>query len=327
MSQNFAALAPTHCTLCPRRCAADRTVQQGLCGGGAQVKLARAALHLWEEPCLSGVAAQAVCAPVLGDAVSPEEAAKRGSGTVFFSGCPLGCCYCQNYRISAQNEGVTVSVERLAAIFLELQAQGAYNINLVSATQYLPWVLAALRLARPALRIPVVYNTGGYETPEALAALDGFVDIYLTDIKYVSPALSALYSGADDYFSVASAAARAMLLQTGAPCFDAEGMLQRGTIIRHLALPGAVADSKAVLDFLSTLPRGSFLTSLMSQYTPCYKARTDARYKALARRISTWEYRQVVNYAIDLGLTDGYMQEKSSAREEYTPAFDGEGVL
>ncbi|MEG0770004.1 MAG: radical SAM protein [Ruthenibacterium sp.] len=297
-----AVTVPVHCTLCPRRCGADRTRTQGFCGGGARVRLARAALHFWEEPCISGT---------------------RGSGTVFFSGCPLQCCYCQNYRISAQNFGKEISVQRLAEIFLGLQTQGAHNINLVSATQYLPWVLAALRLAKPALCIPVVYNTGGYESPEALAALDGFVDIYLTDLKYCSPTLSAAYSGAADYFDVASAAARAMLRQTGAPQYSADGTLRRGTILRHLALPGAAQDSADVLDFFATLPRGGFLLSLMSQYTPFYKA---CEHKPLTRRISTYEYRQIINRAVALGLTDGYLQKKSSAKEEYTPDFNCEGV-
>lgn len=294
---------PTRCALCPRRCGADRTRETGLCGGGAQVKLARAALHLWEEPCISGT---------------------RGSGTVFFSGCPLQCCYCQNHRISAGNFGKEVTVRRLADIFLELQAQGAHNINLVTAGHYLPWVRAALALARPALRIPVAYNTGGYETQEAVASLRGFVDIWLTDLKYCSAALSAEYSHAPDYFDTASRALRAMLEQTGPPVFGADGLLQSGVIVRHLALPGAGADTRAVLDWLAgALPRGGFLLSLMSQYTPFYHAK---EHPPLGRRISTWEYRQAVNHAVELGLTDGYMQERSSAREEYTPAFDLAGV-
>ena len=173
---------PTHCTLCPRRCGADRTRTHGLCGGGGMVKIARAALHFWEEPCISGT---------------------QGSGTVFFSGCPLQCCYCQNHGISAGNFGREISTRRLADIFLELQEQGAHNINLVTAGHYLPWVCVALDMARPGLHIPVVYNTGGYETPEAVAALRGYVDIWLADVKYRSPELSAEYSNAPDYFEAA----------------------------------------------------------------------------------------------------------------------------
>lgn len=294
---------PTHCTLCPRQCGADRTRTTGRCGGGSMVKVARAALHFWEEPCISGT---------------------RGSGTVFFSGCPLQCCYCQNYRISAGNFGREISTHRLAEIFLDLQAQGAHNINLVTAGHYLPWVCEALDLARPELQIPIVYNTGGYETREAVAALHGYVDIWLTDLKYRSADLAAEYSGAADYFAVASEAVQAMIAQSGPPVLNADGLMQSGVIIRHLALPGAGADTRAVLRFMADeLPKGSFLTSLMSQYTPFYQA---AEHRNLGRRISTYEYRKAVEYAIDLGLTDGFMQEKSSAKEEYTPAFDLEGV-
>ena len=292
---------PTACHLCPRACGADRTAQKGFCGGGTQVKVARAALHFWEEPCISGT---------------------RGSGTVFFSGCSLQCCYCQNYKISAGNFGKEVSVRQLADIFKRLEAEGAHNINLVSAGHYLPWVIDALSLAQ--LEIPVVYNTGGYETAAAIAALNGIIDIYLTDLKYVSPALSLAYSSASDYFPVASAAAKSMIAQVGAPVFDANGILQKGVIVRHLALPGAVQDSKAVLHFMANeLPHNAFLTSIMSQYTPFYKA---FEHKELSRRISSYEYRQVVNHAIDLGLTEGFMQEKSSAKEEYTPDFSLQGV-
>lgn len=300
----MALCVPKNCQLCPRRCGADRTRQApGLCGGGAQVRAARAALHAWEEPCISGT---------------------RGSGTVFFSGCSLGCCYCQNYRISAENFGKPLSVPQLAAIFLRLQAQGAHNINLVTATHYAPWVTAALDKARAqGLRLPVVYNTGGYETEQTVRALAPYVDIWLTDMKYVSSALSGEYSAAPDYFAVAAPALRQMLAQAGPPVFGADGLLQRGVIVRHLALPGALHDSLAVLRFLAGLGPQNFLFSAMSQYTPFYRA---AQHKALSRRISTYEYRTVVNEAVRLGLTNGYMQEKSSAKEEYTPPFDLEGV-
>ena len=300
----MALCVPKNCQLCPRLCGADRTRQApGLCGGGPQVRAARAALHAWEEPCISGT---------------------QGSGTVFFSGCSLGCCYCQNFRISAENFGKELSVHQLAAIFLRLQAQGAHNINLVTATQYAPWVTAALDEARAqGLRLPVVYNTGGYETEQTVRALAPYVDIWLTDMKYVSSALSGEYSAAPDYFAVAAPALRQMLAQAGPPVFGADGLLQRGVIVRHLALPGALHDSLAVLRFLAGLGPQNFLFSAMSQYTPFYRA---AQHKALSRRISTYEYRTVVNEAVRLGLTNGYMQEKSSAKEEYTPPFDLEGV-
>ena len=263
----------------------------------------------WEEPCLSG---------------APEDA--RGSGTVFFSGCTLRCCYCQNYPISQQGVGKAITPERLAEIFLRLQQDGARNLNLVTATQYLPQVRQALESARAAgLTLPVVYNTGGYETLAAVKALDGYVDIWLTDFKYASPELAERYSAARNYPAVAEAALRQMLRQTGAPVYDTEGFLQRGVIVRHLALPGCVQDSRTVLQTLARIRRETgvpFLSSLMSQFTPFYKA---AEY-GLGRRITTYEYRKVVDEAVRLGLTDGYMQEKSSAREEYTPPFDLEGV-
>ena len=301
---------PHHCRLCPRACGADRAAgQTGYCGADDRLMVARAALHHWEEPCLSG---------------APDDT--RGSGTVFFSGCALRCCYCQNYPISQEGVGKAITVERLAEIFLRLQRDGARNINLVTATQYLPQVRRALDLARAdGLTLPIVYNTGGYETVAAVKALAGYVDIWLTDFKYADPALADRLSAAPDYPAVAEAALRQMLLQTGAPVYDKEGFLQRGVIVRHLALPGCVQDSRAVLTTLAHLQQETgipFVPSLMSQFTPFYKAAEHG----LGRRITTYEYRQVIDEAIRLGLTDGYMQEKSSAREEYTPPFDLEGV-
>ena len=300
---------PHHCTLCPRACGADRAAgQRGLCGADDTLRVARAALHHWEEPCLSG-----------------DPSAETGSGTVFFSGCTLRCCYCQNYPISQGEVGKAISVERLAEIFMNLQNGGAKNLNLVTASQSLPWVTAALDQARTAgFCLPVVYNTGGYETVEAVKALAGYVDIWLADVKYRSPELSAEYSNAPDYFEAARTAVKAMIAQAGPPVLDGQGLMRSGVILRPLALPGAAADTRAVLRFMAKeLPPGSFLTSLMSQYTPFYKAK---EHKALGRRISTYEYRKAVDYAVELGLTEGFMQEKSSAKEEYTPAFNLEGV-
>lgn len=301
---------PQSCSLCPRRCGANRAAgQTGYCGAGDTLLVARAALHHWEEPCLSG----------------PPDAA-TGSGTVFFTGCALRCCYCQNYRISQEGLGKGIDQARLAEIFLELQQGGARNLNLVTATQWLPWLIPALTDAKArGLRIPVVYNTGGYETVETVKALAPFVDIWLADDKYASPHLAQRLSRAADYPQVAEAALRQMLVQTGAPVFDGEGYLQRGVILRHLVLPGQSADSIEVLHRIAAIRQEvgiPFLTSLMSQFTPFYHA-ADA---GLDRRVTTYEYRKVVNEAIALGLTEGYMQEKSSAREEYTPPFDLEGV-
>ena len=297
---------PARCTLCPRRCEADRAAgQAGYCGAAGALKVARAALHFWEEPCISGT---------------------RGSGTVFFSGCALKCCYCQNYPISAQCFGKEITVERLAGIFLELQRQGAHNINLVTPGQWQPWIIAALDQARAAgLRLPIVCNTGGYETAESVGRWQGYVDVWLADLKYASPALSARLSAAPDYFQVAKTAIEAMMAQAGRPVLDGEGILRRGVILRHLALPGQVEDSFAVLDQMAAwndADPGCFIPSLMSQYTPFYRAAE----QGIGRRITTYEYRRVVNYAVDKGLAAGYMQQKSSAREEYTPDFDLTGV-
>ena len=266
---------PHHCRLCPRACGADRAAgQTGYCGADDRLMVARAALHHWEEPCLSG---------------APDDT--RGSGTVFFSGCALRCCYCQNYPISQEGVGKAITVERLAEIFLRLQRDGARNINLVTATQYLPQVRRALDLARAdGLALPIVYNTGGYETVAAVKALTGYVDIWLTDFKYADPALADRLSAAPDYPAVAEAALRQMLLQTGAPVYDKEGFLQRGVIVRHLALPGCVQDSRAVLTTLAHLQQETgipFVPSLMSQFTPFYKAAEHG----LGRRITTYEYR------------------------------------
>ena len=290
------------CNLCPRACGANRTVGQGPCGGGAHVKLARAALHFWEEPCISGT---------------------RGSGTVFFSGCPLRCCFCQNYPISTGNFGKEVPVERLAAIFLELQAQGAHNINLVTATHYAPWVLEALRLARPALQLPVVYNSGGYERPETLRMLEGAVQVYLPDLKYRDGGLSARYSGAPDYFPQASRAILEMYRQVGPLQMGEDGTLQRGLVVRHLVLPKAWRDSVALLEWLAdALPLDGFYLSLMSQYTPNGQS---SAFPELGRRVSTYEYNRVLSRAQELGFS-GFLQERTSAKGEYTPPFQLEGV-
>ena len=297
---------PEHCTLCPRRCGADRAHGQvGFCGAGSTLKVARAGLHHWEEPCISGT---------------------RGSGTVFFSGCSLKCCYCQNFPISAQAKGKEITVERLAQIYLELQAQGAHNINLVTPGQWRPWICTALDIARAnGLTLPIVCNTGGYETLESIAAWKGYIDIWLADLKYHSSDLAGELSSASDYPQTAQVAIQAMLEQTGPLVFDEDGILQKGVLIRHMVLPGHVKDSLAVLDTLAALKAqypGHFLPCLMSQFTPFYQAADHH----MGRRITTYEYRKVIDRALELDLTDGFMQEKSSAKEEYTPSFDFTGV-
>lgn len=303
MMQENSLFDMTACRLCPRNCGIDREKMTGFCKETSRIRCARAALHHWEEPCISGT---------------------KGSGTVFFSGCSLKCCYCQNYQISQEGTGKELTVQKLADIFLSLQEQGAHNINLVTAGHFLPGVLAALDIARPRLSIPVVYNCGGYEKPEIIHLLKDYVDIYLPDLKYFDPGLSGRYSKARDYFSIASQAITAMIAQTGNPVFDEQGLMKRGVIIRHMVLPGCRKDSSAILHWLKdSLPEGSFLLSLLSQYTPFYKS---SKYPEINRRLTTYEYDKVLEEAISLGLTQGFMQEKSSAKEEYTPPFDLEGL-
>ena len=288
------------CSLCPRRCGALRTGTEGggFCGMPALPVVARAALHFWEEPCISGT---------------------RGSGTVFFSGCNLGCVFCQNGSISHGRFGRPVTIPRLREIFQELIAQGAHNINLVTPTHFAPAIREALEAP---LAVPVVWNSGGYELPEALRILEGKVQIYLPDLKYADGALAARYSGAADYFETATAAIREMFRQVGRCVWDADGVLQRGVIIRHLLLPGALENTKAVLDWIAgTFPAGSVLVSLMSQYTPQAGAEG-----LLRRKVTGAESRAARAYMENLGLTAGYYQDSSSAKEEYTPPFDLTGV-
>ncbi|MGN0158273.1 MAG: radical SAM protein [Brotaphodocola sp.] len=298
----------SNCHLCPRRCGIDRRSTPGFCGATSALTAARAALHHWEEPCISGI---------------------NGSGTVFFSGCTLRCCFCQNYQISQELYGKSITSRQLADIFLNLQEQGAHNINLVTATHYLPWILPALDLVKDRLHIPVVYNCGGYERTETVAALKNYVDIWLPDLKYFSSELSARYSRAADYFTVASKAIRQMIRQTGTPEFqifeaDKTPIMKRGVIIRHMVLPGHKDDSIQLLHWIAdSLPKGQYYISLMSQYTPFFKSH---EYKELNRRITSYEYQKVIDAALDLGLEQGYMQEKSSAKEEYTPPFHLEGI-
>ena len=275
----------------------DAQSGEGFCGLPAAPVVARAGLHLWEEPCVSGA---------------------RGSGAVFFSGCVLRCVYCQNHAISHENFGKPVSVERLREIFWELIGQGAHNINLVSPTPFAPAIREAL--AEP-LPVPVVWNTGGYERVETLRSLEGKVQVWLPDLKYVDSGLSQDLSGAADYFGAASAAIREMVRQTGDYVLE-DGLLKRGVLIRHLMLPGQLENTKAVLDWVAeTFRPGQVLLSLMAQYTPQPGAEG-----LLSRRVTGAEYRAALRYMENLGITDGYCQDTASARAEYTPDFDLTGV-
>ena len=287
------------CTLCPRRCGAVRTEArgEGFCGMPALPVVARATLHHWEEPSISG---------------------SSGSGTVFFSGCVLGCVFCQNGSISHGGFGKTVTVERLREIFEELIAQGANNINLVSPTPYAHVIREALEDPLP---VPVVWNTGGYERVETLRSLEGKVQIWLPDLKYADGDLAARYSGAADYFPVAADAILEMYRQAGDYVLE-DGLLRRGVVIRHLLLPGALDNAKRVMDLVAEHFRpGQVLFSLMSQYTPQPGAEG-----LLRRRVTGAEYRAALQYMENLGITDGYRQDSSSAKEEYTPPFDLTGV-
>lgn len=300
MSMNYES-----CTLCPRMCGADRTKAPGFCGASHQIKAARAALHQWEEPCISGTA---------------------GSGTVFFSGCTLKCVFCQNYPLSHENFGKEISTARLAEIFLELQEKGAHNINLVTATQYLPSIRQALELARPELHIPVVYNSGGYERTETIREFSDCIDIWLPDLKYYDSSLSEKYSAAQNYFSMASKAIKEMIRVSGGLAWGPEnpGLLKKGVVIRHMVLPGAKDDSIRLLHWIKEeLPPGQFLLSILSQYTPFYKS---SQYPEIRRRIATYEYQKVVDTALESGLEQGFMQKRTSAKEEYTPSFAYQGL-
>lgn len=290
------------CKICPRKCGADRTVSKGFCGCTADIRVAKAYLHQWEEPCISG---------------------KNGSGTVFFSGCNLKCCFCQNYKISSENFGKDISIEKLSDIFLSLQDKGAENINLVSPTPYIPHIIKALDITKHKLSIPVVYNTGGYENVESLKALDGYVEIYLPDFKYYSNEMSKKYSGCPDYYEVTCKAINEMFRQVGKIQLDSNEIAKKGVIIRHLVLPCGRNDSIEVLETIKDMfSTDEILLSLMSQYTPFYRS---CDFKEINRRISTFEYNYVYKRAVEMGFK-GYMQEKSSAKEEYTPDFDLSGI-
>ena len=288
------------CEICPRRCNAERTAEKagGVCRMPAGLVVARAMLHMWEEPVLSG---------------------KNGAGCIFFSGCNLGCVFCQNGRISHENFGKVITPAHLREIMEGLVSQGAHCIDLVTPTHFTPWVLEALRKPLP---VPVVWNSGGYERVETLRTLEGKVQIYLPDLKYAMERPARTLSAAPDYFEVAAAAIDEMVRQVGAYQIGDDGLMRSGVILRHLVLPGQMENTKRVIDYVSThFSPKTVLFSLMSQYTP-----QPGSTGALARRLNEREYRTAVQYMRDCGLTDGFCQELSSAKEEYTPVFDLQGV-
>lgn len=294
------------CMLCPRECGADREKgERGFCGETDRIRAARAALHMWEEPCISG---------------------KEGSGTVFFSGCTMRCVYCQNQTLSSGETGAVVSVERLAEIFLELQEKKANNINLVTPVHFAPWISRAIRRAKDqGLAIPVICNTGGYEKAETIRQMEGLIDIYLSDFKYMDPELASRYSAAVDYPRTASDALAEMVRQTGSPRFDARGIMQRGVIVRHLLLPGCLMDSKRIVAYLYRTYGNQIYLSLMNQYTPVDSLDRE-RYPELSRRVRRKSYERLVDYAIRLGVEQAFIQEGETAKESFIPPFTLEGI-
>ena len=293
-----------NCLLCPRKCGINRrTGQTGVCGVSSEIKVARAALHYWEEPCISG---------------------KRGSGAVFFSGCSLHCVFCQNREISDGKEGKVISKERLSDIFMELADKGANNINLVTPGQYIPDIVWAVNDAKSrGMKLPIIYNTSGYENVTELKLLEGIVDVYLPDFKYMDSTLSARYSRAKDYPSVAKQALSEMVRQQPDVVIDdSTGLIQKGVIVRQLLLPGHVNDAKAVLKYLYDTYHDHVYISMMSQFTPI--ALKD--YPEINRTVTRREYERLVDYAVEIGITNAFIQEGDVAKDSFIPAFDCEGV-
>lgn len=295
------------CVLCPRQCKADRDAETvGVCGEKRDIKVARAALHMWEEPCLSG---------------------KEGSGAVFFSGCTLKCVYCQNSRISTGGTGQVIRAERLAEIFLELQDKNANNINLVTPTHFVPQIVEAIKCARvDGLSIPIVYNTSGYERVETLRMLEGLVDIYLPDFKYLDAEHAGKYSKAWDYPDVVKQAIREMVRQQPECIFDEQGMMKAGVIVRHLLLPGCLLDARRIITYLHETYQDRIYLSLMNQYTPMESLDIE-KYPELNQKVSRKAYKKLIDHAIQIGVVNAFIQEGETAKESFIPAFDLEGVL
>lgn len=301
MIQNLEELL--NCKLCPRNCGVDRYEKVGYCKSGVEIRAARAFLHRWEEPCISG---------------------EKGSGAVFFTNCNLDCVFCQNYKISHGGHGREITVDRLTDIFIELQEKGAHNINLVTPTHYIPQIREAIIKAKKiGLNLPIVYNSNAYENVEALMSLEGLIDIYLPDLKYFDDKLSIKYSKAPGYFKNASRAILEMFRQVGSPVFDARGIMKKGLMIRHLMLPGGLFDSKKIVDWVLEKLPGEVYLNIMCQYTPLNRA---CEYPELNKKLNRKHYEALVDYAISNGLESGFIQEFESANEEYVPEFDFQGI-
>lgn len=291
------------CTLCPRECKVDRTKTLGFCKSSDKLKVARAQLHFWEEPCISGT---------------------NGSGTVFFSGCTLQCVFCQNSQISRGEWGKEITIQRLCEIFLELEKKGAHNINLVTPTQYVLHIIKAIDLSREkGLSLPIVYNTSGYEKVQTLRLLKGYVDIYLPDFKYYDERFSKKYSNCENYFENVTKAIDEMFSQVGECEFDENGLLKKGVVIRHLCLPKLTDDTKRILKYINRRFDDKVLISIMSQYTPHGDLKD---YPEIALPLSKDEYQEILEYAQMIGISNGFVQEGESAKESFIPPFDLTGV-
>lgn len=292
------------CYLCPRQCGADRqNGSLGYCGKTTEITAARASLHMWEEPCISGT---------------------KGSGTVFFSGCTLKCVYCQNSSIALNGDGGVLSPDGLADIFLKLQDSGAHNINLVTPTHFVPEIVTALERVKARLKIPVVYNTSGYELPETLKMLDGLADIYLPDFKYINPETAKKYSNAPDYPEIAKAAVREMVRQRPHAEFDTDGIMKSGVIVRNLLLPGNLKNSKDVISYLYAQYKDDVYLSIMNQYTPVV---SNDKYPELNCTPSAREYRKLVGHAVDIGVKNAYIQDAEVSSTAYVPLFGKDSIL
>lgn len=293
------------CNLCFRKCNVNRlNGELGFCNAPSNVKIARAKLHIWEEPPVSGT---------------------TGSGTVFFSHCNFKCVFCQNHAISQEYNGAEISINRLSEIFLELQAQGAANINLVTPTSYVPQIIEALDIAKKnGLSIPILYNTNGYDSLETIKALNGYIDVYLPDYKYYDDKYAVKYSKSQNYRQNLLIILKEMFKQTGPAEFDQNGLIKKGMIIRHLMLPGLLFDSKKVIDSIYSLFRDDVYISIMCQYTPMYNAKN---YPEINKKLNSKHYDALVEYAASIGVKNGFIQEPSSSTEDFVPSFNLEGVF
>jgi len=289
-----------NCKLCPRECGANRLQGQlGFCKASNEIKIAKACLYPWEEPCISG---------------------SNGSGTIFFSNCNLRCVFCQNHKISSSGFGVEISILRLSEIFLEQQEKGAHNINLVTPTHYVPQIIEALKLSKAkGLNIPILYNSNGYDSIDTIKSLKNYIDVFLPDLKYFDNKYGEKYSNAPNYFSFASKAISEMVDQVGALKFNKDGLIEKGVLIRHLMLPGLLFDSKKVIDYIYKKFGNSVYFSLMNQYTPMHKAN---EYKEINKPLNSKHYDSLINYCLELGLTNGFIQDSGTSSEAFVPDFN-----